>query len=109
MKHYGPELTKIIKGSTYRYYSLGPGLGEGFSLLELVGRYKSRIGPKLTLDDIYGLNPGDQIYHAVYGLGTIQNIGPKVHPKGRQAEIDFQERKHSIRLTNEKGNYHRWL
>ena len=110
MKHYGPEETKLIKGQTYRYYSLGPGLGEGFSLLELVGRYKSRIGAKLALDDIYRLNPGDQVYHAVYGLGTIQTIGPRLNTcAGRQVSIEFRERKHSIRLTNEKGNYHRWI
>ncbi|MCB9164824.1 MAG: hypothetical protein H6592_10420 [Flavobacteriales bacterium] len=109
MQHYGPEKTKMIKGTIYRYYSLGPGLNEDSSLLEIVGRYKSRIGPKLTLEDIYKLNPGDNVYHAVYGLGTIQTIGPRVVPKGRHVTIDFPERRHSIRLTNEKGNYHRWV
>jgi class 3 adenylate cyclase len=109
MKLYDAPQEVLIKGQTFRYYSLGPGLGEGVSLMEIIGRYKSRIGPKLTADDIALLGVGDQIFHAAYGLGTIRSIAPQVTGiRGRQVTIGFREREHQIRLTNEKGNYHKW-
>jgi hypothetical protein len=36
----------------------------------------------------------------------IEQPVPGAH--GRQVSIAFRDREHSIRLTNEKGNYHRW-
>lgn len=110
MKLYDTPQEVPIKGQTFKYYSLGPGLGEGVSLMEIIGRYKSRIGPKLMLDDISRLNVGDQVFHAVYGLGTIRTIAaPGRAGSGRQVIIDFRDNEHSVRLTNEKGNYHRWI
>ena len=109
MKLYGAPQEVPIKGQTFKYYSLGPGRGEGVSLMEIIGRYKSRIGPKMTNDDINGLAVGDQIFHKVYGVGTIRSIAPQAPGVlGRQTDIEFRERKHQVRLTNEKGNYHRW-
>lgn len=109
MKLYDAPQEVQIKGQAFRYFSLGPGLGEGVSLMEIIGRYKSRIGPKLTIQDINVLHAGDQVFHAVYGLGTIRTIAPAstgVH--GRNVTIHFREREHTIRLTNDKGNYHKW-
>lgn len=106
---YGSPLQHWVKGHNYTYYSLGPGLGEGASLLETIGRLKARIGPKLTLQDIAGLKAGDRVYHSVYGLGVLQSIAPGGDvAHGRHSVIKFRDRVHTIRLTNAKGNYHRW-
>lgn len=62
-------------------------------------------GPPLTLSDIDQLSINDKILHRVYGLGTIRNIGPSLRGNGRQVVIDFPNRQHSVRLTNQRGNY----
>ncbi|MBK8614273.1 MAG: hypothetical protein IPN85_12520 [Flavobacteriales bacterium] len=97
-------------GKVHEVYALMPATKEGSSLISAVGRFKGRIGPPLTLELINQLNKENWVYHRVYGLGQIENIGPPSYPPaGRQVTFRFKDRLHPIWLTNQKGNYSQWL
>jgi len=98
----------VKEGGVVRYYSSVQEEKDDLlrDMRRFVGILGYAVGPLLTMADIDRLSVEDLVFHRVYGLGVIKSIGPSGVDKGRHVDIGFPDRRHSIRLTNEKGNYY---
>jgi len=92
-------------------YQLGNGLEGGLkSMLRHFDEASGKVGPLLSMQDIACLKEGDVIWHKVDGRGKIITAGPyQVGSGGRFVTIRFRTHDYPVTLSNEKGNYHRWL